>query len=332
LVAIGLTNLGHVQEQPSGTAPTPESDLVKGKPPLLFMSYAREDLARVEVLVKALERVGPWRCWWDAKLRAGTRFGKEIQRQLHAADCIIVLWSRHSVESDWVTDEASEGVRRGILLPLALDDSLPPLGFRSHHLRRLSAWSSSGPAELAEIVADIGRLTGAVGRRDKSPPFPIERVLLGAGVVVALGLTAAIAVLHQGSNATQERGPDLRTSTLAPTTTGLPSTASPPATSSPPPVPSLPLPVPTTPLRPNPAPTVPRPSASLSQAPAIPQLSAQDQRELDRLDASLASLRREQATCAELQPATSEACFKTLQHEIDNMNRARDALRHLAPQ
>ena len=80
-------------------------------------------------MVEAIERRG-WTVWWDRKIDAGTAFDREIEKALDEANCIIVVWSEESVESDWVRNEATEGLERGILIPVLIDPVRPPLAFR----------------------------------------------------------------------------------------------------------------------------------------------------------------------------------------------------------
>ncbi len=68
--------------------------------------------------------------WWDRKIDAGTAFDREIESAIDAAKCIVVVWSRYSVEKDWVRSEANEGLVRGILAPVLIDQVRPPLAFR----------------------------------------------------------------------------------------------------------------------------------------------------------------------------------------------------------
>ena len=43
---------------------------------------------------------------------------------------MVVVWSEHSIESEWVRSEVEEGVVRGILVPVLVDDVQPPLTHR----------------------------------------------------------------------------------------------------------------------------------------------------------------------------------------------------------
>src|ERR1017187_9479323 len=60
----------------------------------------------------------------------GARLRHEIAGEPRAAKCVVVLWSRNSLESDFVIDEAEEGRRRGVLVQAIVDDIEPPYGFR----------------------------------------------------------------------------------------------------------------------------------------------------------------------------------------------------------
>jgi hypothetical protein len=121
----------------------------------IFISYERSDRAIAQTLAEALEQPG-WSVWWDRKLLAGDAFDKTIQEALNAARCVIVLWSKTSVLSDWVKDEAAEGLKRGILVPVLIDDAGIPLGFRRLHTVTVKDWkTSSETSELREVIAAV---------------------------------------------------------------------------------------------------------------------------------------------------------------------------------
>jgi|GEM_PF-5161498 len=98
----------------------------------IFLSYAREDLARVAPLAEALTARG-LTVWWDQHMRSGDEFSAEIERELNDAGAVLVCWSQTSVKSRWVRDEASIGARQGKLKAVNLDGAEPPLGFMQFH-------------------------------------------------------------------------------------------------------------------------------------------------------------------------------------------------------
>jgi TIR domain len=98
-------------------------------------------------LAKALEAHGR-SVWWDRDILAGQDFSELISAQLAQARIVIVLWSKTSVRSQWVRDEAREAAERGVLVPILLDVTEPPIGFRSIHSMR---WDEG----LEQLLASI---------------------------------------------------------------------------------------------------------------------------------------------------------------------------------
>lgn len=105
----------------------------------IFLSYASDDRARMAPLVSLLEGEG-WSVWWDRDLIAGPSFAQKIQEALDGAGCVVVAWSKHSVDSHWCRDEANVGLERDCLVPLVVDDVRPPLGFRSAQTVFVPGW------------------------------------------------------------------------------------------------------------------------------------------------------------------------------------------------
>jgi formylglycine-generating enzyme required for sulfatase activity len=107
----------------------------------IFISYAREDRFRVEPLAKALEKSG-WTVWWDQTIPPGKTFDQAIEEAIFAAKCVVVLWSQHSIKSDWVKEEASIGKQRNVLIPAKIDAVEIPLGFGFIQAADLTDWQS----------------------------------------------------------------------------------------------------------------------------------------------------------------------------------------------
>jgi len=161
--------------------------------PVVFISYARPDRARIDRLTRALSAAGH-QVWWDALIEGGEAFAKTIETALDLADAVVVAWSAHSVSSDWVRDEAAHGRDRGRLVPISLDGTAPPLGFRQYHFIDFSRWS--GSAESAEVAALCSAIAAAgqghppaasaISPRQQAPSR--RKVLIGAGLgAIALG-------------------------------------------------------------------------------------------------------------------------------------------------
>lgn len=141
------------------------------KPARVFLSYSREDQARAEAVVAVLAQAG-FEVWWDGLLVGGAAYANAIEEALEAAVAVIVLWSRASIGSDWVRDEAARGRDRGCLVPVSLDGSEPPLGFRQYQVINLSKWRGKG--EDAQIRAVLQAVRSAHGA-----PLPRQRPLPG---------------------------------------------------------------------------------------------------------------------------------------------------------
>jgi adenylate cyclase len=135
----------------------------------LFLSYAREDVDTARQLAECLGRAGH-EVWWDRHIQGGSRFTNEIDRALKDAQAVIVLWSSASVESAWVQDEAAEGRDTGRLVPITVNGSRPPLGFRQFHAIELGSWNEGGdPDTLDELVAAIAKTAGPSSAKPEAP-------------------------------------------------------------------------------------------------------------------------------------------------------------------
>src|SRR3982750_2606616 len=127
----------------------------------LFLSYSRKDEARARRFSDWLEREGHdvWRDEDD--IGGGASFSSEIEKALKECGAVLVLWSVHSVQSAWVRDEAGYGRDAGKLIPISLDGTEPPLGFRQFQAIDLSRWKGRGePSNAGRIRSAIARITG----------------------------------------------------------------------------------------------------------------------------------------------------------------------------
>ena len=126
----------------------------------IFISYAKEDREWVISLADVLRQQG-WTVWWDRSIPFGQSFQEVIEKELNEAQCAIVVWSRHSVDSGWVSAEADEARNRNILVPVLIDDAKPPLVFRQLQTANLTDWDgdSSTPV-FRKLSTDISALLG----------------------------------------------------------------------------------------------------------------------------------------------------------------------------
>jgi len=145
----------------------------------IFLAYAREDLKRAQKLAFALEAQG-WTVFWDLTIPPGQTWQEVISSQLNAARCVVVAWSKASIQSRWVREEAESGLERGILLAALLDAVKPPLGFRSILAADLQDWQGDPQAaafrKLVEAVASILGWPGPAPAKAETPPKPVDKL------------------------------------------------------------------------------------------------------------------------------------------------------------
>ena len=174
-------------------------------PPTVFLSYARADQKQAAKLAEALEAAG-LKVWWDTMIEGGAVFSKSIEAALSSSDAVIVGWSRTSVESDWVLDEAAKGRDFRKLVPVSFDGTAPPLGFGQYHSIDLSRWHGNADgAEIAGLIRAIASVTSkdipARPRpaRGMSPPtFVTRRALLVSTSGLAIAGVAGLIAWRRG--------------------------------------------------------------------------------------------------------------------------------------
>ena len=158
----------------------------------LFLSYSRADQAFASRLAAALEH-GGYTVWWDALIEGGAAYSRSIAEALETADAVLVLWSSHSIDSDWVRDEAGQGRERHRLVPLSIDGSKPPLGFRQYQVIDISHWHGRRNApEIGAIERAIGLVLGGQDSAQPAAPARVSRrnLMIGgsaAGLALAGG-------------------------------------------------------------------------------------------------------------------------------------------------
>ncbi|QOJ21224.1 MAG: TIR domain-containing protein [Gammaproteobacteria bacterium] len=115
----------------------------------IFIAYSRNDAATAERLVQYFRQEG-WEVFIDKQTHVGRRWHKEIERELHAAKAVVVLWSATSRDSDFVLEEAEYGKRKDILFPAFIERVEFPYGFGRIQTADLVDWNHR--AEHAGLV------------------------------------------------------------------------------------------------------------------------------------------------------------------------------------
>lgn len=129
--------------------------------PDVFLSYSREDQPVARHFAEGLEREG-FSVWWDQALSAGETFDKATEKALKHAHAVVVLWSRHSVESRWVRSEAAQADRYGTLVPVTIEGCDRPIMFELTHTADLASWNGdAADPRWRTFVAGLRRSIGA---------------------------------------------------------------------------------------------------------------------------------------------------------------------------
>ncbi len=172
----------------------------------IFLSYSRANQDQAQAVAEGIEADGR-SLWWDRRLAAGADYGAVIEREIEAADKVVVAWSATARDSLWVRAEANEALDRNKLVQINFDGVKPPLPFNMLHFLDFRGWS--GGREQAPWPDLQRELAGAAAVETRRPdpggvPLTIVRAspLQGFGKVAALGwaalgvaITLALAVL-----------------------------------------------------------------------------------------------------------------------------------------
>jgi hypothetical protein len=179
----------------------------------IFLSYDRSDRPVAQKFAETLEAYG-WSVWWDREIPVGKSFDEVIETMLDSAKCVVVLWSKESVQSRWVRTEASAAAERDRLVPVMIEQQVAlPLEFRRIQAAELFDWGGETQSfEFQRLIGSIEQTLGqpapkqpnrpaaadaaAADGRDmtlrRRPGFSRTQMLLAAAAVIILAVLAAI--------------------------------------------------------------------------------------------------------------------------------------------
>lgn len=135
--------------------------------PDVFISYSRKDRPLAEAVAVELTRLG-LDVWWDRDLLAGENYRKKTAGIITQVAVAIVIWSRRSIDSEWVVGEASAARERNVLLPVSADGVAPPIDFRTLNTIDMASWAPGDPLP-AMLLKAIGEKTGRNLAEDAPP-------------------------------------------------------------------------------------------------------------------------------------------------------------------
>jgi hypothetical protein len=182
----------------------------------VFISYANEDREQAGRLAGALESCG-WSVWWDRKIIAGQAFDEAIELELETAKCVVVLWSRNSIVSEWVKNEAAVAAEREVLVPAQIDRVKLPLEFRRRQTVDLVGWDGNAAHEgfqtlCTGVAAKVTPSQGAAPARPHALPASEPRRKLPWVWVVAAVMAVALGLgLYRGLTAGDRKPPVIAT-------------------------------------------------------------------------------------------------------------------------
>lgn len=145
----------------------------------VFISYSRRDQTKVAMLARAIADEG-YEVWWDEELPPHRSYGDVITDKIATANAALVVWSKDSVQSEWVRAEADMARNQSKLIQTSLDDVMPPLPFNQIQNAAIGDWQGeadhSGWRKVKVSLADLcGPRSGDenAGRGGGSGPDPV---------------------------------------------------------------------------------------------------------------------------------------------------------------
>lgn len=169
----------------------------------VFVSYSRVDREEAIPIITLLKDAG-FKVWWDGMLEAGERYLETTEQALESALAVVVIWSKNSVQSDWVRDEAMSGRDRKCLVPVSLDGTMPPLGFRQIQVIDMTGWiPGTQSVRSAEILRTVAALHDQPVPATPEPsrvsrPAASSTSVSRRGLLIGGGLVAAAAAGYTG--------------------------------------------------------------------------------------------------------------------------------------
>lgn len=177
------------------------SETIENAETTVFFSYSRKDLEIALPIIREIEAAG-YRVWWDGMLDGGTSFLETTEHALETAKAVVVLWSKHSIKSHWVRDEATSGRVSDRLIPLSIDAVEAPLGFRQIQLIDFDSWAHDTNSFAfksllrgLKIQHEEDSSTSAVAdiKKPRFRPLTRRAVFIGVGSL-GVGALAGIAI------------------------------------------------------------------------------------------------------------------------------------------
>lgn len=126
----------------------------------VFLSFASEDIEVVGPLSQSILDAG-LSCFWDRDLKGGALWRSEISSNLRQSAVVVVVWSRYSVDSTFVVEEAQHGLSQSAYIPCHFGE-LPnlPFGFHSVQSIFLGDGVAKDHARVDTLIDSIAQVRG----------------------------------------------------------------------------------------------------------------------------------------------------------------------------
>ena len=123
----------------------------------IFLAYSRANSKKADKFRDAFEKEG-FSVFVDINTPIGERWREHIEKQLNACAVLVVLWSKTSVKSDYVKEEADIAKDRQKLFPVMITKCELPYGFRSYQTLDMTSWrDDSNAPQWKRLIEDIRR-------------------------------------------------------------------------------------------------------------------------------------------------------------------------------
>lgn len=173
---------------------------------VIFISYSREDEGKVRTIAEALRIRTDCELWRDNQIPAGHEYNLAIGRALRNAKAVIVFWSKASVESNYVIDEASRARDARKIIPVKIDNCDVPTGFGTLQTIDLTEYRDNPPfgdRRLSRLISELKRfeklpkdiLTVSLSEGESDQQQLISRITSGIETFVGVNSREAVTVM-----------------------------------------------------------------------------------------------------------------------------------------
>ena len=183
----------------------------------IFLSYSSADRIRARAIASLLEKAG-WTVWMDRYIAGGMEWNPQLNEELQIARCVVVLWTRDSVNSEWVQREAQVARERNVLLPVLLHPVAPPGTLAEVQATYATAWiGDENVYELQPVLDRVAAILGSQAAQGLDAPIQSAIAQLSKVEVVEAVFkfcSARLDFFHQrksGAGATEETLARMRT-------------------------------------------------------------------------------------------------------------------------